>query len=162
VKYTAGTENLESVLIFVTFTVCLNEMSCYLWIAVVHKMFQSMFTLNQKHGNIKKKSYPCNRPWRSTGLWEIEALTFSIDNRLTDVGKVVSLMCQPPFTPQDDSWYSFLLEAELTPGHSALGWIRSIEKIHLIGTRTCDLPACSMVPKRTTLPRAPLMILYVL
>jgi hypothetical protein len=31
-------------------------------------------------------------------------------------GKVVSLMCQPPFTLQEDSWYSFLLEAELAPG----------------------------------------------
>jgi hypothetical protein len=38
-----------------------------------------------------------------------------LDNWLTDGGDV-SLMCQPPFTPQEDSWYSFLLEAELTPG----------------------------------------------
>jgi hypothetical protein len=30
-----------------------------------------------------------------------------LDNRLTDGGKVVSL--------QQDSWYSFLLEVELTP-----------------------------------------------
>jgi hypothetical protein len=28
-------------------------------------------------------------------------------------------------------------------------------KIHLIGTRTRDLPACSIVPQPTTLPRAP-------
>jgi hypothetical protein len=34
--------------------------------------------------------------------------------------------------------------------------MRSIEKkIHLIGTRTRDLPACSIVPQPTTLPRAP-------
>jgi hypothetical protein len=32
-------------------------------------------------------------------------------------------------------------------------------KIHLIGTRTCDLPACSIVPQPTTLPRAPLPII---
>jgi hypothetical protein len=31
-------------------------------------------------------------------------------------------------------------------GHSAAGRIRWIEKIH-IGTRTCDLPACSIVPQ---------------
>jgi hypothetical protein len=36
------------------------------------------------------------------------------------------------FTPQEDSWYTFLLEAESTPGHSAAGRIRLIEKIHLI------------------------------
>jgi hypothetical protein len=29
------------------------------------------------------------------------------------------------------------------------------EKFHLIGTRTRDLPACSIVPQPTTLPRAP-------
>jgi hypothetical protein len=35
------------------------------------------------------------------------------------------------------------------------GRIRSIEKIHVIGTRTRDLPACGIVPQPTTLPRAP-------
>jgi hypothetical protein len=34
-----------------------------------------------------------------------------LDNRLTDGGEVVSLTCRPPFTLQEDSWYSFLLEA---------------------------------------------------
>jgi hypothetical protein len=38
------------------------------------------------------------------------------DNRLTDGGEVVSLTRRPPFTPQEDSWYSFMLEAESTPG----------------------------------------------
>jgi hypothetical protein len=40
------------------------------------------------------------------GLLEVEALTFSLDNRLTDGGEVVS----------QDSWYSFMLAAESTPG----------------------------------------------
>jgi hypothetical protein len=30
-----------------------------------------------------------------------------------------------------------------------------LKKIHLIGTPTLDLPACSIVPQPTTLPRAP-------
>jgi hypothetical protein len=30
-----------------------------------------------------------------------------------------------------------------------------LKKSHLIGTRTRDLPACSIVPQPTTLPRAP-------
>jgi hypothetical protein len=34
-----------------------------------------------------------------------------MDNQLTDGGEVVSLTHQLPFTPQEDSWYSFLLEA---------------------------------------------------
>jgi hypothetical protein len=47
---------------------------------------------------------------------ETSRLSHFLDNRLTDGGKAVSLMCRPPFTPQEDSWYSFLLEDELTPG----------------------------------------------
>jgi hypothetical protein len=40
-----------------------------------------------------------------------------IDNRLTDGGEVVSLTLQPSVLyPQEDSWYPFLLKAELTPG----------------------------------------------
>jgi len=33
-----------------------------------------------------------------------------------DGGKVVSLTHQPLLTPRNYSWYSFLLEAESTPG----------------------------------------------
>jgi len=33
-----------------------------------------------------------------------------------DGGKVISLTHQPPFTPRKYNWYSFLLEAETTPG----------------------------------------------
>jgi hypothetical protein len=40
---------------------------------------------------------------------ETSTFPYFLDNRLTDGGEVVSL------TPQDDSWYSFLLEAESTP-----------------------------------------------
>jgi hypothetical protein len=41
-----------------------------------------------------------------------------LDRWLTDGGEVVSFTRKPPFTPppQEDSWYSFLLEAESTPG----------------------------------------------
>jgi hypothetical protein len=35
---------------------------------------------------------------------------------LTDGGKVVSLMRWAYLYPQEDSWYSFMLEAESTPG----------------------------------------------
>jgi hypothetical protein len=43
-----------------------------------------------------------------------------------------------------------------TQGHSASGRIRSIEKINIIGTRTRDLPACSIMPQPTTLPCVPI------
>jgi hypothetical protein len=39
-----------------------------------------------------------------------------LDNRLTDDGEVVSLTRRPAaLYSQEDSWYSFLLEAESTP-----------------------------------------------
>jgi hypothetical protein len=55
-----------------------------------------------------------------------------LDNRLKD-GCKVSLTRRLPITPQEDSWYSFLLEAESTPGPYS---------IHLFRTRTRNLPAC--------------------
>jgi hypothetical protein len=38
-----------------------------------------------------------------------------LHNRFTDGGKVYSFTRRPPLT-QEDPWYSFLLEAESTPG----------------------------------------------
>jgi hypothetical protein len=57
--------------------------------------------------------------------YETSRLPHFLDNRLTDGDEVVSRMRRPFFTPQEDSWYSFLLELESTPGgHSAAGKIR--------------------------------------
>jgi hypothetical protein len=69
-----------------------------------------------------------------------------LDNRLTHGGEVVTLTSRPPFTPKSVSWYSFLLEAESTPGpYSAAGRIRPIKKSNdLIGYPTRDPPACSI------------------
>jgi hypothetical protein len=39
---------------------------------------------------------------------ETSMLPYFLDNRLTDGGEVVSLTHRLPFTPQEDSWYSFL------------------------------------------------------
>jgi hypothetical protein len=52
---------------------------------------------------------------------ETSRLPHFLDNRLTDCGKTVSLTRRQPFTPQEDSWYSFLLEAESTPGPQCSG-----------------------------------------
>jgi hypothetical protein len=61
------------------------------------------------------KAIHVNRPWRSIGCEKLR-LTHFLDNRLTDGGEVVSLTRRPPFTTREDSWYSFLLRAESTPG----------------------------------------------
>jgi hypothetical protein len=78
---------------------------------------------------------------------EKSRVPYFLDNRLTD-GAPAALYTQ------EDSWYSFLLEAESTPSHSAAGMIRSIEKSSdLIGNQTRDLQACNIVPQPSTLPR---------
>jgi hypothetical protein len=94
---------------------------------------------------MKKKEWscPCNRPCRPIGLWDVEAHTFSkrsVQRWRWD--------CQPyapaALYPKEDSWYSFLLEAESI--HSEAGRISSIEKSYdLTGIRTWHLPACSVV-----------------
>jgi hypothetical protein len=80
-----------------------------------------------------------------------------LDNRLTDGGEVVSLMRRTLFTPQKDSRYSFLLEAESTPRAivrlEGLGQLKKFSD--LIGNRSRDLPACSVLPQPSTLPRTP-------
>jgi hypothetical protein len=47
---------------------------------------------------------------------ETSRLPHFLDNRLRDGGEIISLTRRPPFTPQEDPWYSFLLEAEPTLG----------------------------------------------
>jgi hypothetical protein len=50
-------------------------------------------------------TYPSNRPWRPIGLWDVEASTFSLDNRLTDGGKD----CQPYVPAAIYHWGRFLV-----------------------------------------------------
>jgi hypothetical protein len=47
---------------------------------------------------------------------ETSRLPHFLDNRVTDGGEVVSYMRRPPFHPQEDTWYSFLLEVGSIPG----------------------------------------------
>jgi hypothetical protein len=63
-------------------------------------------------------------------------------------------MRRPPFTPRKIPGTHFRQRLSRPQGHSAAGRIRSIEKSSdLIGNRTRDLPACSIVPQPTALPR---------
>jgi hypothetical protein len=69
-----------------------------------------------------------------------------LDNRLT-IGR--------PLPPGIFLVLIFVGDLSRPQGHSAAGRIRSIEKVHLIGIRSLDFPACSIVPQPTTLPRVP-------
>jgi hypothetical protein len=72
-------------------------------------------TVHSDRAKVKGKSYPCNRPWRPIGLRDVEASTFSRQS-----AHRWRWGCQPyalvTFYAQEDSWYSFLLEAESNPG----------------------------------------------
>jgi hypothetical protein len=60
-------------------------------------------------------SYPCNTPW-SPWCSEAWSSPHFLDNLVTGGGEVVGLTHRPPFTPQEDSWYSFLSKAGSSPG----------------------------------------------
>jgi hypothetical protein len=65
----------------------------------------------------------------------------------------------PHFTLQEDSWYSFVLEAESTPGTTV--WLKGLgqlkkKSVDLFGIRTLYVPVCSVVPRPATLLRAPI------
>jgi hypothetical protein len=66
-----------------------------------------------------------------------------------------------PLSPRKIPGTHFCKRLSFPQGHSATGRIRSIEKSNdLIGNRTHDLTACSVVPQRNTLPRAPFNTQY--
>jgi hypothetical protein len=106
--------------------------------------------LDTEHSHVetyKRWSYHSNRPWRPIGLSDVEASTFSWQS--AHGWRWRQLYAPDAIYLQEYSWYSFLLEAESTPGpHSAPGRIRPIEKSNnLVGNRTSNLPACSIIIK---------------
>ena len=70
-------------------------------------------------------------------------------------GKVVSPTHRPPLPPSNYSWWSFLLQAESTPGPwcDRKDYINETFQWH--HRATCHFPACSSVPQPTAPPRAP-------
>jgi hypothetical protein len=64
---------------------------------------------------VKGKAILCKSPWRNIWLWDVEAATFSGQS-----AHIWLWSCQPyapaALYPHEDSWYSFLLEAEPIPG----------------------------------------------
>jgi hypothetical protein len=95
----------------------------------------------------KEGSFLFNRPWRSMGLWAIEAPTFSRQLAHRRQWGCRPYMLAAPY-PQEDFWYSFLLEAESTPGPRCSWKIRSIEKSNdFTRNQTRKVLDCSTVPQ---------------
>jgi hypothetical protein len=100
------------------FLICLfttfrgSNFSSLLAIAVKRKVLRGRLAVSQFR-KVKVKAIAGREgPWGC----ETSRLPHFLDSRLVDGGKVVSLTRRPLFTPQEDFWYSFLLEAESTPG----------------------------------------------
>jgi len=100
------------------------------------------------HGSWRWRHLSCNTESESpvtglewpTGFQEVKVARFH------DNGTGWWQGCQPyspaAFTPRKYTWYSFLLEAESTPGR-----ITSLKNTNdTTGNRTRDLPVCSVVP----------------
>jgi hypothetical protein len=113
-----------------------------------------MITWIQLRGK-KRKAIPATGRGGPLGCGTSRLLHI-LDNRLTDNGEVVSLTCRSTFAPEMISGAYFCYKLSRPRDHSAARRIRLIEKSNdLIGNQTRDLPACSIVPQPTALPRAP-------
>ena len=76
-------------------------------------------------------------------LWFPDYVTMAQDG-----GKVVSLTRRPLLPPMKYSWYSFLLEAESTPGPlcDRKDYVNAKIPTTPSGNRNSDLPICSAAP----------------
>jgi hypothetical protein len=102
-------------------------------------------------GKVKLSLY---RPWRPLGLREVEAPTFS-DIRLKMVARLSALRAGRFLTPER---FLILIFVRGWVDPRARVWLEGQLKKKsndLIGNRNRGIPACSVVPQPTTLPRAP-------
>jgi hypothetical protein len=76
--------------------------------------FPDFMTTAQDGGNSKGTAVPLQAWSGPEGSRKLRFPDFMITAQ--DGGKVVSLTHRPPLPPRNYNWYSFLLEAESTPG----------------------------------------------
>jgi hypothetical protein len=93
-------------------------------------------------------SYPCNRPWRPIGLWEVEAPTFTRQSAY-----IWRWGCHPyapaALYPQDDSWTHFCQRLSRSQAVVRLEWLGQLK--NPVASSNRDLSACNIVPQLITL-----------
>jgi hypothetical protein len=106
------------------------------WYKIVSNIVHSR--LCQYVDEITRDHHSCNRPWRPTGLSDVEAPTIS--------GQSAHRRrwgCQPyapaALHPQEDYWYSFLLRGWVDP--RATVWLEGLDKLQnqwpQLGSNSC-------------------------
>ena len=91
------------------------------------------------------------------GLQEFEEPRIS-EQLVYEGGKFLSPTVRPPYL-QEIPFVLIFWRMSRLQGHTATGSIKSMKNLNdTIGNRTRDFRACSSVPQRIALPRAPLIV----
>jgi hypothetical protein len=99
--------------------------------------------------SLKGKAIPVTGRGGPDGC-ETLRLPHSLDNRLTDGGKLSALRADRPLPPMKIPGTHFYQRLSRPQAHNAAGRIRKYSDV--IGNRTRDTSACSIVFQPTTLP----------
>jgi hypothetical protein len=105
-------------------------------------------------------TYPHNRPWRHRGLWDVESPTFSRRSAYRWHWGQLYALAAIYLPGRSLVLISVSVWVELRAIVRLEGLGQSKRSSDLIGNRIRDLPACSIVPQPSMLPRPPFIPMH--